>query len=116
VSYFISFGVDGRDEPVDGDHVASNTGWAQFIRWAGRLPEADYPELLYLAHYGEVFPEDAIAQLEKDVVRALGEKPGKPAPAVQSVARRLLAALRARPQGAGALVVTDGTAGDDEED
>jgi hypothetical protein len=97
---------------VDGDEIASNSGWAAFADWAADLPD-EYPELGYLGEHGECFPADALAQLEDDLRRALREKPGKPSANVLSVGRRLLAAVEARPKGSEGMVVTDGTEGED---
>jgi hypothetical protein len=115
MGWFVSFAVGDSDDPVDGDEVASNSGWGAFSEWAAGLPD-DYPELGYLGEYGEIFPADALGRLEADLVRALREKPGDPPRSVLHVAQQLLAAVKARPEGAEAMVVTDGTEGGDEED
>jgi hypothetical protein len=115
MGWFVSFGVEGREDPVDGDEIASNSGLAAFQEWAADLPD-EYPELGYLGEHGECFPADALAQLEDDLRRALREKPGAPSASVQHVARRLLAVVEGRPKGSEGLVITDGTEGRNEED
>ncbi len=114
MGYFVSFAVDGNDLPVDGDHVASNTGWSGFGDWAADLPEDHYPHLVYLAEEGACVSAESLAALESELARAALEKPGKPPLPIQGVARSLLASVRARPEGAVAMVVTDGTEGEDE--
>jgi hypothetical protein len=118
MSYFAVFGVPDKDEPVDADDIASNTGWAAFQDWAYQLGD-DYPELAYLGEWGEVYaPEgddhDALAALESELRRALRDKPGKPSRSVLSVGARLLLVVEQRPAGAFYLAVTDGTEGDEE--
>lgn len=112
MSYFISYMADGATEPVDGDDVASNTGWAAFADWAAGLPDEDYPQLGYLGEHGECFPAEAIAALEQDLARAISERPGSPTPDVLATAHHLLTILRARPSDDAALVITDGTEGE----
>jgi hypothetical protein len=121
---YLVYGVEGADGPVDDTSgwTASNTGWGAFGDWAAGLPAGEYPELTYLAEYGEVFAEDgsaaAVEALAGELARALGEKPGDPTPEVLGVGKLLLQALRRRPADAVAAVITDGTSGDegDEDD
>jgi hypothetical protein len=110
VGYFISFAVKGKDEPVDGDDVATNRGWADFINWAAGLRR--YPALAHLAEHGECERPSTLGALERELAAALETKPGDPSPAVLGVGRRLLSALRDRPAGTLACVITDGTEGD----
>ena len=111
MGYFVAFAVEGRDEPVDGDEIASNSGYASFQEWAANLP-ADYPEL---GHLGEHGVADDFEQLESDLEHAIRSRPGKPSEDVLHVARRLLAIMRTRPDDALALVVTDGTGEEDDD-
>jgi hypothetical protein len=119
MSYFIVFGTPDSDEPIDGDDIASNTGWAAFGEWASQLGE-DYPELAYLGEHGEVFTAegeegDALATLEDDLRRALVDKPDQPSRSVLGVAKKLLRQLQQRPEGAGWVCVTDGTEGEQDD-
>lgn len=110
MGYFVSFQVEGHDDPADGDHVASTAGWAAFLDWAGALDEEEWPELAWLSE--NAWSDDPV-RLEDDLADAVKAKPGKPSPDVLGVARSLLDAVRARPEGAVALVVTDGTEGEE---
>jgi hypothetical protein len=115
MSWFATWAVRGKRKPVDGDHVATNTGWKEFGDWAERL-RATHFKLWHLAVHGVCFTadgetEDALAGLEADLGRALADRPGNPRPNVLSVAKRLLDEVRHRPEGAVALAITDGTGG-----
>lgn len=114
MSWFVTYAFADREDIVDGDEIASGMGWAAFAQWAMGLGK-DYPELVYLAHYGENHPQAALATLEKELASALVDSPGNPSDDVLHVGTRLLAELRERPRGADALVVTDGTSGDEDE-
>jgi hypothetical protein len=109
VSYYVSFSVEGQEEPVDGDEIASARGWATFAGWAAALPDPPFHELSYLAEEGWC---EEMSALERELQQALAERPGTPSPDVLEVGRRLLAEVRGRPTGADAMVVTDGTAGE----
>ena len=67
--------------------------------------------LAELADKGVLGSPEELEALEAQLARALREKPDRPSPDVRGVARRLLAALRERPEGTAAMAVTDGTAG-----
>jgi hypothetical protein len=108
LSYFVSF-VDDDGEISDGDDIASTGGLAAFQEWAAELTAGDWPELNYIAEYGET---ENIAGLEAELVRSLDA--GLPTGSVAHVARRLLQALRDRPPGAVGMVITDGRGEDDE--
>ncbi len=116
MGYFVSFAVEGSSEPVDADQIATNTGYVAFLEWAQDLPERDYPQLCYLGWYAETGTRGRIVQLASDLTRAVKEKPGEPPEPVLGVARALLAVVRDRPEGAVALVVTDGSEGGDDEE
>jgi hypothetical protein len=119
---FLVYGVEGGDAPADDatGWTASNSGWGAFGEWAGDLPQDEFPELTYLAEYGEVFAEDggaaAVEALEAELARALEEKPGDPTPEVLGVGKLLLQALRRRPADAVAAIITDGTGLDEDEE
>ena len=111
MSYFVAFGVGGRDEPVDGDEIASATGWGRFGAWCEGLPEG-FDELYYLGTEGGT---EQVAQLEQELERAVAEKPNGLSGDDLEVARRLLAAVRSRPARCDAVIVTDGVPGDEGE-
>jgi hypothetical protein len=117
MGYFVVYcPQDAAADITGGDHVASNAGYDDFLRWAETLD--GLPALAALAEEGAA---DADA-LEADLARALqpgdqeGGLPGAPSPQVKGVAERLLAAVRERPEGTAAVGVTDGTAGEEEEE
>jgi hypothetical protein len=120
VSYFIEYAVAGADGPVGGPDLATTRGWYDFGTWALGLGEG-YPELAYIAEFGECLTEDgadadALEQLEAELTRTLQERPGDPSGDVLGVGERLLGALRQRPPGTVALIVTDGVSGGDGDD
>jgi hypothetical protein len=104
--------ADDAGEITGGDHVASNAGYDEFLRWAETL--SGFPALAALAEEGAADP----AALEADLSRALqpDDQADEPSAFVKGVAARLLATVRERPEGTAAVAVTDGTAGDDEEE
>jgi hypothetical protein len=122
VAWWVAFAVQGSDEIVDGDEVASTQGLADFQEWCVSLPEGEYPELAYLGEYGVCLDDEgddpgaALARLEKALARALKEKPGELSRDVLHVAERLLTELRNRPEGAEEMAVTDGVCEDDGEE
>ena len=88
-----------------GDEFASLSGYGALRDWIDRLG-ADYDALQGLAEDGCAVLE----ALEKDLCRALREKPGQPGAYVLGVARALLAAVRDAPPGTAAVGLTDGEA------
>jgi hypothetical protein len=137
MSYFLAFGLDD-ESLVDGPDLATIRGWASFIAWTDtiELSQETYP-VIHLAEHGgwwsaeneagqfsEGLADDeeaqgdtkALAELEQSLDRLIKQKPGKPSKEALSVARALLSGLRQRPPRAIAVVVTDGTEGDDEGD
>lgn len=117
MAYHLAYAFADRDDIVEGDEVASGSGWAAFSEWADALDES-WPRLGYLGEHGGCFPREGLAELESELERALAEKPGDPDEYILGVGRTLLAAIRDRPADADAVAVTDGTDGveDDDED
>jgi len=116
MSYHIVYVIEGREEPQDGDHLATASGWDALGTWI--LDHADdYPEAAHLAEHGEAYPAEALADLEAELVRITGEDDG-PEGHVLSVAKTLLQAVRDRPARTVGLIVTDGSdgAGEDEDE
>ena len=111
MGYFVVYCPEDDDaDLVGGDQVASNSGYAAFVEWAAELRDG-YVELAELADKGVLGSPEELEALEAQLARALRAKPDRPSPDVRGVARRLLAALRERPEGTAAMAVTDGTAG-----
>lgn len=118
MSFHIVYTVAGG-EPADGDHVATLSGWDSWSRLAV-IHGKRFPESHYLAVYGELFPARAVDALELELEEMVADAPRGMSGPVVSVARSLLAAVRARPDGTVGLIVTDGTepsegASDDDE-
>jgi hypothetical protein len=100
------------DEVVEGDDVATLRGWHAFAIWTGNLGEG-YP---LLAALGEEGTADDLGGLESELEHCLTAKPNDPSREVLGVGRRLLAVLSDAPEGAQAVVITDGTEPDGDED
>ncbi|HEY7311887.1 MAG TPA: hypothetical protein VH643_21160 [Gemmataceae bacterium] len=109
MGFFVAY-IDEQEQIHDDDEVGSNAGYAAFADWAADLGEGEYPALTRLAEEGI---SDDIDRLEGDLERVLRSKPDRPSEDVLHVARRLLAIVQARPGGALAMVITDGTSGDE---
>jgi hypothetical protein len=108
VSYHTLYALPGAD-PIEGDHLASTTG---FWNWSNSaLAHAPAgSELAHLAAHGWADDFDA---LEHDLSEFLHETSD---PNVAAVTAHVLAAVRARPAEAAALLVTDGEPADEEID
>jgi hypothetical protein len=115
VSFFASY-VVGEGEPVDGDDIASTTGWNNWSEWVLSRHE-DYPEAAHLAQEGwlDEGQPGSLDALEHELERLLHEMGDADLAAISA---QLLAALRAKPTGTSGLLITDGEPGDedDEED
>lgn len=111
MSYHVVYAIADRpDAPRDGDQLATGTGWG---RWGGYVLDRadDYPECAHLAQEGWVDGGPDFA----DLVHEAEDLTHARDPDVAAVSARLLAAVKARPDGTEGLVVTDGTPpGDDE--
>ncbi len=110
--YFVAYVVDEDGEPIDGDTIATGLGWSRWIEWAAELD--DCPHAAHLAEEGWIEPAAALEALAEELEAMLDrDHPGKD---LVDVTHRLLAAVKARPEGCLGLVITDGTEGGDEED
>lgn len=116
MSYFICYAVEDSEEPVEGDDVASTTGWLPFSDWGVELDADKFPQLRYLAWHGEIPSKEDIEALEKELVLAVKERPGKPDANLLRILKRLLGIIKARPAKADAFVITDGTGPESEEE
>ena len=96
-------------EPVDGDPLASTLGWYQWANYVMARADA-HPEAAHLAGFGW---SDRPDDLERDLEQLLHAADSDPD--TSAVTAQVLAALRARPDGATAFYATDGEPGDDEE-
>jgi hypothetical protein len=114
VSYFLSFIADPDDaRAVDGDEVCTTWGMLALMDYCATLDAEEYPELS--PWQDETWSDDPAA-LEAEVARAIKEKPGEPSANVLGILRALLAGLKARPDDAAAVVLTDGTDGGGEDE
>jgi hypothetical protein len=107
------FAVEGQDEPVEGDQVASLLGWSQFSAYGASLDPDDFPAVVRLAEDGECWPLD---ELEDELRRLAKKPPGNPSADVRGVTQRLLEVLGEKPEGADSAVISDGEAGDADAD
>jgi hypothetical protein len=109
VSYSALYAIPDAP-PADGDSVASTTGW---LHWTNAvLARADdHPELAHLAAHGWA---DRFEDLEHELEQLLHAPDGDPD--LAAITAQVLAAVKARPPQAAALLVTDGEpAGDDDD-
>jgi hypothetical protein len=105
------YAVAGEEQGVEGDHVASLSGWDAWSSWAADLGE-DWPYAVRLAD-GESWPVDAL----KDELRRLVRRPpGDPPPDVRSVTERLLEVVGDAPEGCEGIIISDGEPSEDGED
>lgn len=111
MSYWLAYVVEGQEEPVDGDHVASGTGWDRWGDWVAGKADA-YPEAAHLAEEGWSEPPEVLAELEHELERLPHEEGATPD--LSAVTAHLLAALRQRPEDTVAVLVTDGEPGEEE--
>jgi hypothetical protein len=109
MSFFAAYVVPGSGEPTDGDSVATSLGWKRWGDWV--LTHADhFPGAAHLAQEGWLEGAESFAELEHELGKLLHEAPD---PDRSAVTAQVLAALKSRPPGATALVVTDGEPGDE---
>jgi hypothetical protein len=115
MGYFVAYVLDDQDEPIDGDHVASGTGWDAWGGWAEGLDESDFPATVRLAEEGEGYPP---AVLQEELRQLVDDPPGEPSQDVRHVTQALLDRLGEMPKDTVAIIVTDGEAGaaDDDDD
>ena len=108
MSLYIVYVPEGGD-PVDGDQVATNSGWLAWGDWVlGRAD--DFPEAAHLAEEGDWWPDEGsdAGDLEAELRRLL--EGGGPKDRL-SVTARLLEAVGDRPDGVDSFLVTDGSPG-----
>jgi len=115
MSYFVAYAVSEDGPPVDGELVASGTGWLNWGKWV--LDHADeFPEAAHLAEQGWLDEETpgSLDALETELERLLHEIGNADLAAITA---QLLAGVRAKPEGTVGLLVTDGEpAGDDDDE
>lgn len=99
MSYQISYVLEGRRKPRDGDGVATGKGWLAFCRWIDSL-DGPGEALARLVEDGEGWP---LAELESQLEAAL-KRDGVPED-VAHVGQRLLKAIQDRPEGCVAVLV-----------
>jgi hypothetical protein len=106
----VYFAVEGQDEPVEGDQVASLLGWSQFSAYGASLDPDDFPAVVRLAVLGEGWPLD---ELEDELRRLAKKPPGNPSADVRGVTARLLEVLGEKPEKSEGIVISDGEPGED---
>ena len=109
MSYFVCYARRDREQPDDGPHLASNTGYYDF----GTFVETRAAEFAELAHLVEHGWSDRFDALASELTR-LRQQAATAEPDVASVAAELARAVAARPADAVAVMVTDGEPGDEE--
>ena len=109
MSYFLVYGIDDDEKPVEGPHLASGGGWVAWSDWVLELD--DFTECHCLAANGFSDNLPLLAEELNELVRAKGKQ------AVKAISRTLHKAITDKPANASCIVVTDGTEpGDDEDD
>jgi hypothetical protein len=111
VGYSVVY-VIGEGRPLDGDLLGSARGWLSWSDWVAGRAE-DYPVSAQLAEDGWTWPAEKLAALARELNFAAKDQ--EASPDVRGVSRRLLAAVRLRPEGTSGLLVTDGTEGGEED-
>src|SRR5262249_16113818 len=111
VAYSIVY-VLSRGDPQEGDVIASGTGWLEWTEWVVDLVDR-YPEAAHLAEEGELYPVEALDELEHELEELQHEKGGPRG--ASAITGTLLGAVKARPKNCEGLIVTDGTAGEEED-
>jgi hypothetical protein len=104
MSYYIVYAMNESGPPEDGDLVASGAGWSAWTGWVLEKPE-EHPYAAHLAENGWMEPAGAIDELEDELVDLLGGARGP----LRGVTASLLEAVRLRPLGCLAILITDGT-------
>jgi hypothetical protein len=114
VSYFLAFlAADDDASPEYGDDVATNSGTLALMEYAATLDASAYPQL---SAWGDDCSSDDPAALESELIEVIGAKPNDPDGNVLHTLQVLLAGARQRPDDAVALVLTDGTDPDDDDE
>jgi hypothetical protein len=113
VGVYLRFALGEADEFEDGPDVSTTSGWLAFLDWAE--PLRDFPELVRFADECVCWPSEGIARLEAELSAATRAHASTLTPDVLLTVGRLLEALHDRPGGATALIATDGTPGDDDD-
>jgi hypothetical protein len=108
---FIVYVVSEEGDVVDGPGVGSALGWSNWADWAaGNLDPEEFPCAVRLAEEGEGYPVE-------DLVEELQELAGKSGDRnVDHTTAALLAALDDMPPQTSGVIVTDGSAGEDEDE
>jgi hypothetical protein len=107
VAYSVAY-IMGQGKPKDGDQLGSGRGWLSWVEYAISRAD-DYPTAAQLAEDGWVWPVEKVEQLARELHQCLQDE--QASADVKGVTRRLLAAVRLRPEGTTGVLVTDGTEG-----
>ena len=95
--------ADGKGGRLEGDQVATNTGWLEFGKWVDSLPtEERYRHIICLWEYGY---EYAVKKLGRQLERAIAET--KAPKNVGSVAEGIVHLIKQHPKSGGIFVDND---------
>lgn len=111
MGYHLVYGFDDA-EPKDGPHLASGGGWLAWCEWS--LGFDGYDEVHCLAENGWSADLDTLSDELKDLATEEGDEDLKAI--TKTLTDAVAAAVAARPDGAKAVAVSDGTPpGEDDE-
>jgi hypothetical protein len=107
--YHAAYTVPERgDEPADGDSISTSTGWLGWSLWVDDRAD-EYPTCAHLAEEGWIELPNPDLESELGAVADAVDDPD-----LAGVTASILAAVHAAPDGASALIVTDGEGGGDD--
>jgi hypothetical protein len=112
MAYFICHVVSESGPPTDGPDIASTRGWADWGSWVLDRHE-EFTESAHLAEHGFLEGDESLADLEHEL-ETIAHEIGNPD--LAAVTSELLAAVRGRPKGTLAVLVTDGEPGDEDDE
>jgi hypothetical protein len=97
--------IADRGEATRGKPISNDDDWREVRQWNTRqLPADDYHSFDAVTVPSGEAPVDGLTE---DVERLLREKPASPSPAILGVLKRLLAELKAAPEGAVSVSIGD---------
>lgn len=112
MSFFAVYTVSEHGEPVEGSEIATNTGWLNWCEWVD-THAADYPDCARLAQKGWIEAGITLEDLEEELARMAKEQDDAN---LYGVTATVAEAVKDCPEGASAIIVTDGEPDDDDDD